>query len=149
MDTSPSPSVQAVVNTVSSVFGDLNTGLLIYHLADLGDSSSLVLVYANAMASRYTGIDLDALIGKSIGEAFPALTGTDLPETYAEVSTGGQSVNLGAFEYKGDKHIGPGYFAVKACPMPARCVGVVFENITLRKKLDELVRKERNRRPSA
>ena len=142
------PSVQSVVNSVASVFAELNTGLLIYHLADPDDPHSLTLVYANAMASRYTGTDLGALIGKTIGEAFPALVGTDLPETYAEVSAGGQSVNLGAFEYRGDELVGPGYFAVKAFPMPARCAGVVFENITLRKKLDELVRKERNRRAS-
>lgn len=148
MDAPSSPSVQAVVHTVSALFAELNTGLLIYHLVAPAEPQSLTLVYANAMASRYTGTDLEALIGKTIGEAFPALTGTDLPETYAEVGAGGQSVNLGAFEYKGDEHVGPGYYAVKAFPMPSRCVGVVFENITLRKKLDELVRKERNRRPS-
>lgn len=140
------PSVQSVVCSVASVFAELNTGLLIYHLTDPDEPHSLTLVYANAMASRYTGTDLSALVGRTIGEAFPALIGTDLPETYAEVSAGGRSVNLGAFEYKGDAHVGPGYFAVKAFPMPARCVGVVFENITLRKKLDELVRRERFRR---
>lgn len=143
-----SPSVQTVVNAVSSIFAELNTGLLIYYLPAPEAPHSLTLVYANAMASRYTGTDLTPLVGKTIGEAFPALAGTDLPDTYAEVSTGGQSVNLGAFEYKGDEFVGPGYFAVKAFPMPARCVGVVFENITLRKKLEQLVRKERNRRPS-
>lgn len=146
MGVPPSLSVQAVISTVSSIFSELNTGLLIYHLADPDETYSLTLVYANAMASRYTGTDLSLLIGKTIGEAFPALTGTDLPETYAEVSAGGHSANLGAFEYKGDEHVGPGYFAVKAFPMPARCVGVVFENITLRKKIEQLARKERNRR---
>ena len=147
MDASPSLSVRAVISTVSAIFSELNTGLLIYHLADPAEVYSLTLVYANDMASRYTGTDLSLLIGKTIDEAFPALTGTDLPETYAEVSAGGHSANLGAFEYKGDEHVGPGYFAVKAFPMPARCVGVVFENITLRKKIEQLIRKERNRRP--
>lgn len=149
MDHASSPGVQSVVDTVASIFAELNTGLLIYHLADLDDPHSLTLVYANAMASRYTGTDLDALIGQTIDEAFPALKATHLPKTYAEVSAGGQSVNLGAFEYEGDERVKQGYFAVKAFPMPARCVGIVFENITLRKKLEQLLRKERNRPPSS
>jgi hypothetical protein len=142
MDALP-PEVQSVVNTVASVFAELNTGLLIYHLVARDDQRSLTLVYANAAASKYTGADLGVLVGKTIDEAFPALRDTDLPATYAEVSSGGRSVNLGAFEYSGDAHVGPGYFAVKAFPMPARCVGVAFENITLRKKVDELLKKER------
>lgn len=144
MDTPP-PSVQAVVDAVSSVFAELNTGLLIYYLADRDDPHSLTLVYANDVASRYTGADLSALIGKTISEAFPALARTDLPETYAEVSNGGRSVNLGAFKYEGDDQVEQGYFAVKAFPMPARCVGVAFENITLRKKIEELIKKERTK----
>lgn len=146
MDSATSPPVDTVVRTVASVFAELNTGLLIYHLADADETDSLTLVYANAAASKYTGADLDALIGKSIGEAFPALNGTHVPAAYAEVSRGGKSVNLGAFEYEGDAHVKPGYFAVKAFPMPARCVGVVFENITLRKKIEQLARQERNSR---
>ncbi len=146
MDYSPPPSVQTVVNAVSSLFAELNTGLLIYYLVDPGEPHSLTLVYANTMASRCTGTDVSRLVGKTIDEAFPALKDTDLPEAYAEVSTGKPSVNFGAFEYKGDERIEQSYFAVKAFPMPARCVGIVFENITLRKKVDELVRKERDTR---
>jgi hypothetical protein len=144
MDSLP-PDVQSVVTTVSAVFAELNTGLLIYYLAEPDDAESLTLVYANAAASQYTGAELSALVGQTIGEAFPSLSDTDLPKTYAEVSSGGQSVNLGAFKYEGDERVGPGYFAVKAFPMPARCVGVAFENITLRKKVDELLKKERTR----
>jgi len=145
MHSALSPPVDTVVRTVASVFAELNTGLLIYHLADPADPDSLTLVYANAAASKYTGADLDTLIGKTIHEAFPGLRDSHLPATYAEVSAGGQSVNLGAFEYAGDSQVKPGYFAVKAFPMPARCAGVVFENITLRKKLEQLARRERNR----
>lgn len=137
-------SIDAVVNTVASVFAELNTGLLIYHLADADAPDSLVLVYANSAASKYTGTDLSAAIGQTIGEAFPALCGTHIPAAYAEVSAGGKSVNLGAFEYEGDRLVKPGHFAVKAFPMPARCVGVVFENITLRKRLEQIIRRERN-----
>ena len=143
MEPALSPPVDTVVRTVASVFAELNTGLLIYHLADPDDPDSLTLVYANAAASKYTGADLDTLIGKTIHEAFPGLRDSHLPATYAEVSAGGKSVNLGAFEYEGDYHVKPGYFAVKAFPMPARCVGVVFENITLRKKVDEFLKREK------
>jgi hypothetical protein len=38
-----------------------------------------------------------------------------------------------------------GFYSVKAFPMPRQCVGVVFENITARKQLEELVKKQRSR----
>jgi len=40
----------------------------------------------------------------------------------------------------GDDNLERHYYAVKAFPMPNACVGVVFENISLRKKMDEMLK---------
>ncbi len=137
--------VETMIGMVSSVFSELNIGLLIYHLEDPDDPRSLRLVYANRMASEYTGADLSRAVGLNIVDAFPGLAETDLPERYAGVATTKQSRNIGAFEYGGDERVNRGYFSVKAFPMPKDCVGVVFENITVRKQLEEMVRKLRER----
>ncbi|MDX1530682.1 MAG: hypothetical protein R3362_04080 [Rhodothermales bacterium] len=142
-------SVEQITSVVSSLFAELNIGLFIYHLEDPDRPRSLRLIYANTAASTYTGSDLHPLVGLTITEAFPGLADTDLPETYAEVVETGRSRNLGAFEYPGDERVARGHFSVKAFPMPQRCVGIVFENISTRKRVDEMVKKQREsgRRP--
>lgn len=141
----PSSAVDfdTMVSFVSSVLSELNVGLLIYQLEDAGDPRSLRLAYANRVASEYTRADLGGLVGKTIGEAFPALADSELPALYAEVAQTKHPRNVGAFEYKGDEHVGRGYYSVKAFPMPNDCVGIVFENITVRKQLEELVKRQR------
>ncbi len=137
--------VDAMMSLVSSVFAELNIGLLIYHLEEEGDPHSLKLVYANRSASEYTETDLSPRIGRFVLDAFPALEGTILPQTFAEVALTGKSENIGAFEYGGDDELERSYYAVKAFSMPNHCVGVAFENITLRKQLEEMVRKLREK----
>lgn len=132
-----------MVGFVSSVFSELNIGLLIYRLERPGDPSSLRLAYANRVASEYTRADLGDVVGKRIGEAFPALADTELPALYAEVAQTKRARNIGVSEYGGDGKVERGYFSVKAFPMPNDCVGIVFENITTRKQLEEMVKRQR------
>lgn len=141
----PSDAVDfdTMVNLVSSILSELNVGLLIYRLENPNRPDSLRLAYANRVASEYTRADLSGLVGKTIGEAFPALAASELPEIYAEVARTKHPRNVGAFAYQGDGNVGPGHYSVKAFPMPNDCVGIVFENITVRKQLEELVKRQR------
>lgn len=136
-----SSDIPTMMSMVSSIFSELNIGLFICHLEDWKNSRTLKLVYANKTAAQYTGADISKLVGKYILEAFPALAETDLPELYAEVVNTQESRNIGAFEYVGDENTGKGHYSVKAFPMPNDCVGIVFENITVRKQLEEMVKK--------
>ncbi len=139
------PDIKEMMEWVSAVLSELNVGLLIYHLEDFDDPESLKLLYANHAASEYTGADLNELVGMNILEAFPGLKETDLPETYRQVALTKRSLELGAFEYGGDDHVQKGHYSVKAFPMPSDCVGVIFENITVRMQLQDLVKKEREK----
>lgn len=133
------PEVEEMMQWISSTLSELNIGLLIYRLDDPKDDLSLRLLYANGAATHFTGADLSQRVGKRILEAFPALA-PHLPELYADVVRTGRSREAGVSEYGGDAEVEPGYFSVKAFPMPRQCVGVVFENITIRKRLEEMVR---------
>lgn len=124
---------------IDEIFSEMNLGLIVYQLEDPAAASSLKLVYANKQASRYTGSDLSQSVGKYLPEAFPALAQTDVPELYAEVVRTKQPRTVGAFEYS-DVNVEKAYYAVKAFPMPNACVGILFENITLRKQLEEMVK---------
>ena len=136
--------IDRLTSWVSSILSELNVGLLIYHLEDRDDPLSLRLLYANHTASEYTGSDLSKVVGKVILDAFPGLAETELPAVYADVAKTTKSAELGAFKYRGDDSITQGYYSVKAFHMPYDCVGIIFENITLRKKVEELVKKERD-----
>ena len=137
--------IEAMTSVVSSIFTNLNIGLLIYQLEVPNEPRTLRLVYVNEAASDYTGADLSHRTGKYILDAFPGLAGSDLPRIYAEVAAGGKPVDLGSFEYPGDEAIEHSFYSVKSFPMPNDCVGIVFENITVRKQVQEMVRKETGR----
>ena len=136
---------ESVVRMLTYALSDLPVGLLVYHLEDPDVARSLRLLYANRAASEYTGADLSGAIGKRILEAFPGLASTDLPEQYADVAREGRARNIGAFEYGGDRDVKRAHYAVKAFPMPGACVGIVFENITTRRKVEEMVRRLREK----
>ncbi|NND71930.1 MAG: hypothetical protein HKN43_10150 [Rhodothermales bacterium] len=131
---------ESMVQLVSTIFADLNIGMLIYQLEEPGNASSLRLLYANEAASHYTGADLTGRVGKRILEAFPALKDSDIPQSFHDIAHERRSRNLGSFEYDGDKAIERSHYAIKAFPMPSDCVGVAFENISVRKKVSDLVR---------
>lgn len=136
--------VNTMTSLIDAAFSEMNIGLLIYQMENLGETSSLKLVYANRQASKYTGVDLSQQIGKPILTVFPSLATTDLPQIFAEVINTKQSHTIGAMEYR-DENVQKGYFASKAFPMPNACVGVLFENITLRKQLEEIIKHSKDR----
>jgi len=132
-------AVNTMTGLIDAVFSEMNIGLLIYQLENLSDVKKIRLVYANRQASKYTGTDLSKQVGKYIFEVFPSLAETDLPQIFVEVANTKQSRTIGAMEYH-DENVQKGYFASKAFPMPNACVGVLFENITLRKQLEEILK---------
>lgn len=135
-------AVGTMTGLIDAIFSEMNIGLLIYQLENVSDSKKMKLVYANRQASKYTGIDLSQQLGKYILDIFPALAATDLPQIFAEVINTKQSHTIGAMEYH-DENVQKGYYASKAFPMPNACVGVLFENITLRKRLEEVHKHEK------
>ena len=120
------PEYSTILSVVDSLLHHLNVGLLIYHLEDPDKDRSLRLIYANNEASRYTGSDLQELLGKYILDAFPGLKETTVATTYADVVRNQTAADLGEISYRDDQ-IEQGRFGVKAFPMPSYCVGVLFE----------------------
>ncbi|NUO78796.1 PAS domain-containing protein [candidate division KSB1 bacterium] len=131
--------LDTMTGLIDAVFSEMNLGLLIYQMEDLDDVGTLKLVYANKQASKYTGTDLSILVGKYLAEAFPPLAQTDIPQQYAQVIRSKQSRTIGALQY-GDVNVDHGYYAIRAFPMPNDCAGILLENITLRKQLEDLVK---------
>ncbi|GAB4516250.1 MAG: hypothetical protein OHK0046_21260 [Anaerolineae bacterium] len=120
------------IQVYADVVRNTPTGLYVYRLEDRSNDASLRMVTANEATRSATGIAPEAIIGKTIGEAFPGLLETPVPHMYANVIRTGEPVELGEVEYE-DANTPYGVYFVRAFPLPEDSVGVTFENITAQK----------------
>ncbi len=131
--------IEAALQQGLSIVENIPIGLHIYHLEDLSDDRTLRMVYANPITEKFTGLPVVEIMGKTLDENFPGLRQLGVPQQYAEVARTQVSRKLGVVRY-GDKRMAANVFAVEAFPMPDQHVGVVFENITERQKIEEALR---------
>ncbi|MCX6305797.1 MAG: PAS domain S-box protein [Bacteroidetes bacterium] len=109
------------------------------HLYHLDSSDNLILTGANPSADSVLGISHAPLIGKTIQEAFPNLTATNIPEIYTKVAkaeTGPQSFELSYV----DERIS-GYFTVHVFKTGSNSVTIDFFDITRRRETEEALRR--------
>ena len=118
------PEFGPIIGVLDAVLSEVNLGLLIYHLEDTQDPTTLKLVYANREAARCTGLEMKPRLGKFILDAFPPLENTDLPRIFTEVVTEQASRRIEVPYAEDGESVD---YSVRAFPMPANCVGVLFE----------------------
>ena len=133
------PAIDELINAMQLICSSMNIGLMVHHMEGFGKTDSIRFIYANDEASKYTATDLSKLVGKTLPEAFPELTKTEIPETFLEVALKKEARNIGVMEYQ-DENVRKAFFAVKAFPLPNDCVGVAFENVTNRKQLENMIK---------
>jgi len=104
-------------------------GILFYRLeAD----SRLIFAGANAAADRILGLKNERFLGKTIEEAFPALTATEIPERYRGICREGGSWGTRQIDY--DDGRVRGAFDVQAFQTEPGVVAVAFIDVTERTK---------------
>ena len=111
----------------------------VYHLEDLEDDSSLVMVYANPAAHEFTGIPSEEVVGKTLDENFPRLREKSIPQLYAEIARGGKAQEVQENLYC-DERVIADTFTIKVFPLPGDMVGVAFEKITERIKIEKALK---------
>lgn len=119
----------------ADVVRNAQIGVVVWQLEDLDDPGSFRLLTANPAASEATGFNFEPLIGKTMAESFPMLLQTPLVQQYMQVVRGGQALDLGEVPY-GEDGIVAGIYSLKAFPLPDHGLGLVFENITARKRTE-------------
>jgi PAS domain S-box-containing protein len=119
-----------IVQLAEEFFELAPTGMAILRLEDPANPASLRIIALNPAAQAVSDVPA-AGVGKRIDEDFPAIARTPFPGQLAEVMRSGKAANLGE---------GPGQydptrlFTVTAFPIPPDCVGLLFEDITERRK---------------
>jgi len=117
----------------------MQLGLHILRLEDPEDDTSLRYVYGNPAAEAITRTPISVYMGKLLDEAAASPRENGLPERLMQVIREKRTLD---FEYTWEdaRHNKPLTYAMKAFPLGGQHVGVIFENITPRKEMEESLR---------
>jgi PAS domain S-box-containing protein len=133
--------VEASNRVFAEMVRNMPIGLNVWELEDARDPKSFRLVATNPAVRRFTGVDLSGALGKRMLEVFPYLT--EVPDLYAEVIATNKPKDMGESTY--GREDGPdGFFSVRVFPLPNRCVGVSYEDVTERKQAEEELSRARD-----
>jgi len=135
MDTSEKFLAEQALQQAADIVGNTQLGIYIYQLEDLDDDKTLRMISANPASENLTGVPAIEVIGKTLDENFPGLREKGIPQLYAEVVRSQKSIEIEDIYY-GDERVISAAFSVKAFPLPNNQVGVSFENIMGRKKIE-------------
>jgi PAS domain S-box-containing protein len=109
-------------------------GMAIVRLEEPHNPASLRILALNPAATTVSDVPT-AAVGKRIDHDFPEIARTTFGSQVVEVLRSGRAANLGQ---------GPGtydpsrHFTVTAFPIPPDCVGLLFEDITERRKQERI-----------
>lgn len=130
----------------ADIFRNLPLGITIWQLMDDGDPTSLCLVNSNQAASDILGVDLRSKINSRITQCFPNTLQYDLDNLnhYAEIALTGQPSDRSIETYYQDDQV-EGFYRVRVFPLPQRCVGCMFEDITSYKESEQALQDSERR----
>jgi PAS domain S-box-containing protein len=126
---------EEAISQYMNIVQNMQVGLYVYHLENLEDDHSLRLVAANPRSAGLLGLTEREIVGRTIDEIFPNLRTAGIPGKFAGVVRNGLPLNVEDFYYA-DTIINEACFSFKVFPLPDNCVGVLFEDITLRKNAE-------------
>jgi PAS domain S-box-containing protein len=109
------------------------------HFYKLKDNNQLIFTGANPAADKLLGVDNSQFIGKTIEEAFPILSQTEVPERYRDSAVNGVLWTTDQITYE-DRQV-KGAFEVRAFQTTPGNMVAVFADVTLRKQAEEEIRK--------
>lgn len=122
--------VAAIAQLAEEFFEHSPIGMAIVRLEEPANPASLRIIALNPAATVVSDVP-SAAVGKRIDHDFPAIARTPFPGQVVEVLRTRKAACLGE---------GPGtydaarHFTLTAFPIPPDCVGLVFEDITERRK---------------
>lgn len=128
------------IQQYADIVANMQVGLVVWHLANPEDLRSFTIMASNPASTRFTGVPAEEILGKTMAQSFPRLLETPIPARFAEVIETGHPVELGEIHYT-DERVAFGVYQARAFPMPNRCVGVLFENITDRYRAEIEIKK--------
>jgi len=107
------------------------------HLYQLESDGRLILIGSNPAANQILGTDNTSLLGKTIEEAFPSLSKTEIPERYRQAASRGESWKTLQLSYE-DQQISGAYEVYAVQTSPGK-MAAIFLDVTDRKKHEQIL----------
>ncbi|MEM7555701.1 MAG: PAS domain S-box protein [Cyanobacteria bacterium P01_A01_bin.84] len=126
------------IKIYEDIVENIQIGLCIWQMDNIEDITSFRLKTTNPAASQMLSVDIQNYIDKPMGECFPNVFDEEHirnVEAYAEVVKFKKIKDLGEFSY-GDERVPKSCFEVTAFPLPDNLVGVAFNNVSERKRME-------------
>ena len=130
----------AVVQHYAYAMEALDLGIVLFQLEDPEDELSLRIIGANKAVEPHAGYRPEELIGRTLIDVFPEIAQTGLPRVYADVALSGMPKQFPPFYYDHNRRMPDSWWSIRAFPIPENNVGIVFENVTERVRLEERTR---------
>jgi hypothetical protein len=125
----------------SEIINNIQSSVVVFHLEDIGYQSPLRLIAINAGAAKTIRVNAEEAIGKTIGEVYPQISGTNIEKTVVEVIRSGRAKNLGRLQCPTERSR-EGALLVTAFPFSSNCVGLVFKPVIEREAIVERLRED-------
>ncbi|HNT77788.1 MAG TPA: PAS domain S-box protein [Anaerolineae bacterium] len=116
------------------------------HMYRLEADDRLVFIGANPAADKILGVQNQQFVGKTLEEAFPALTATEVPLRYRQAATG---IPWQTSQITYDENGMAGAFEVYAFQTSPGCMVAMFWDITERLRVQHLLQNITDSTPSA
>lgn len=144
MDITRRKQTEEIARLYGDIFRNIQIGLYVFRMEDLDDDTSFRVIAANPAAERITAIPAADILGKSLESCFGGLRAHGFPQMYAEVIRTGKEVDFDDITY-GDDRVPLSHYTARFFPLPGQCVGVAFEDISVRFQAEEKLRRVENR----
>jgi len=128
------------VQLYDAIVEQLPISVAVWHLEQPDDPRSFRLIDANPPNLQTAGLDVGAQAGRLLVEIFPGIPEMIL-QLYVDVLRSGQPRDLGEITAADDdEQIGGITMTIQVFPLPNNHIYVVVENITERKRAEEMLR---------
>lgn len=132
-DITAQKQAQAEIKRYADVVKNIQVGLTVWQLTPGEEPPSFELISANPAASQLAGQDLNRAVGMRIETLFPYLVKTSRIVELQEVLKSASARDFPEVIYS-DNAAEERYCSLKAFPLPGRCLGLAYEDITDRKQ---------------
>jgi len=123
------------------IVGELPVGIAVVRLEDSGKPETWRIVEMNTIGQMLSGSRAENVAGRLLLDFAPELRDSALTRACAEALRHNRGVEVD--DFISTKRVPGGHFSIKVFPLGAPLVGLVFENITARRKAeDALVRSQ-------
>lgn len=139
-DTTDRLRAEQQINQYADLTWNMQLGMYVLQADDPDDDRTLRVIAANQAALRASEKTADQVLDKPIDEAFPSLRAKGFPQKYLEVIKTGSPAELEDAYFDEAGSLSEAY-GVRVVPLSPSRLGVLFENITERRKAEEQMRR--------